>query len=255
MGVTVGDYDRDGKQDLFVTNFAFDYNTLYHDEGDGLYQDITRSLHFGQYQYVALAWGTYFADLDLDRDLDLFVAAGHIYAEADQRKPEQFYRQHNMVFANNGKGDYEDVSERSGPGLQIEDVHRGAAFGDLDNDGDVDVVVTVLNAKPQLLVNETERKGGYLLISLKGKTSNSDAVGTKVWVEVDGATLYHEVTSGGSFLSTSDPRVHVGLGTTRSVSLKVRWPSRLETTYKDVQPNSWIRIEEGQPTIAVVGKP
>jgi hypothetical protein len=254
MGVTAGDYDGDGRLDLFVTNFALDYNTLYHSEDGGLYEDISRALHFGQYQYLALAWGTGFVDLDLDRDLDLFVAAGHVYAEADQRKPEQFYRQHNMVFLNNGKGDYEDVSDRAGPGLQIEDVHRGAAFGDLDNDGDVDVVVMVLNGKPQLLVNESEKKGSYLLISLRAKSSNRDGVGTKVWVEVDGVTLFREAMSGNSFLSSNDPRLHVGLGTARNVSLKVRWPSRIETTYEHIEPNSWIRVEEGAPEVIVVSK-
>src|SRR6185436_20821172 len=152
MGIAVGDCDGDLDLDLFCTNFSHDDNTLYQNDGKGSFLDVTSRHLFGVEAWLSLGWGTEFADFDLDGDLDLFVANGHVYPEADQRAPELAYKQLNRVYEND-EGRFRDETARSGPALARRASFRGAAFGDVDEDGDVDVLVVAQNEVPSLLIN------------------------------------------------------------------------------------------------------
>ncbi len=248
MGTDFGDYDRDGWIDIVVTNFAHDLNTIYRNhEGKYFLDDSTRA-GLGV-TYLFLSWGTAFRDFDLDGDLDLFIANGHIYPQVDGYAMGTRYRQPNHLFVNQGAGRLSESSKALGPGFAIERSFRGAAFADYDDDGDIDVLVTAIDDAPLLLRNENVG-GHWLEIRLVGKRSNRDGIGARITVAASGKTWIADRHSGGSYLSSSDPRVHFGLGaTTRVSSIEVRWPSGTVDRLIDVEIDRLITIEEGS-TIA-----
>jgi len=246
MGATVGDYDGDGDLDLFVTNFAEDYNTLY-DNGDlGLFADVSHRAGLGTTSWWQLGWGTGFFDADNDARLDLFVANGHVYPDVEDLNRGATYRQRNQLFRNVGDGRFVDVSDAAGPGLAIARTSRGAAFGDYDNDGDIDVLVVNLNDRPTLLENVAPAGHHWLTFRLQGVTSNRDGIGARISVTADGRTQTREVRSGGSYLSHNDLRVHVGLGSSDTVEhVEVRWPSGTVDAFGDLAADAFYDIREG----------
>jgi hypothetical protein len=224
MGVDSGDYDGNGRPDLYVTNFSDDYNTLYRSDGGGLFTDVTFESGLGSVTFPFLAWGTAFADFDLDADLDLFVVNGHIYPEADRVASGTSYAQSNQLFVNEGGRRFRDVSREAG--LTAKRLGRGAAFGDVDDDGDVDAVVANMHALPSLLRNDSATGRSFLQLLLVGTASNRDGVGARVELTEGGRRQHRTSKAGGSYLSSHDPRIHFGLGTGREVErVIVRWPS------------------------------
>ena len=229
MGVDAGDYDGDGRLDIVKTNFSQDYTSLYHNDGDGLFTDVSfrsgLAATLGRY----LGWGVGFVDLDNDGLLDLFIANGHIYPDVERTGTSTF-RQRNQVFRNVGGGRFRHATDEIGGPLLVEKSSRGAAFGDYDDDGDIDVLVSVLDEGPMLLRNDT--KGGHwITLRLEGTVSNRSAIGAKVTVEAAGRRHVAEVRSGGSYVSQNDKRVHVGLGPATAVDrVSIRWPNgKVET--------------------------
>ncbi len=223
MGTDLGDYDGDGRPDIVVTNFAHDLNTIYRNVNGKLFIDDSRAAGLGT-TYLALSWGVGFHDFDLDGDLDLFIANGHIYPEVDGFDVGTRYRQPNHLFENAG-GRFTEVGGASGPGLALARSFRGAAFADFDDDGDVDVYVTALNDRGALLRNDSPRAGSWLRVRLVGKSANRDGVGAAVTAVVGERRLLRLRTGGGSFLSASDPRLHFGLGSAERVdALEIVWP-------------------------------
>jgi enediyne biosynthesis protein E4 len=224
MGVDAGDYDGDGRLDLVKTNFSQDYTSLYHNDGGGLFTDVSfrsgLAATLGRY----LGWGVGFVDLDNDGLLDLFIANGHIYPDVERTGTSTF-RQRNQVFRNMGGGRFRHATDEIGGPLLVEKSSRGTAFGDFDNDGDIDVLVSVLDEGPMLLRNDT--KGGHwITLRLEGTVSNRSAIGAKVTVEAAGRRQVAEVRSGGSYVSQNDMRVHVGLGPATDVDrVSIRWPN------------------------------
>ena len=225
MGVDLGDYDGDGDLDLYVTHFSDDYNTLYRNDGGGYFSDVTFRAGLGEASMPWVGWGTAFADLDNDADLDLFVANGHVYPVVDDHDLGTSYAQPNLVFANQGRAVFEDASPLAGPGLRVRKVSRGTAFGDYDDDGDVDILVLNADDTPTLLRNDGAG-GHWLGVRLRGRRSNRDGVGARIRVTAGGRTQVREVRAGASFLSSNDLRAHFGLGAATSVDrLAVSWPS------------------------------
>jgi hypothetical protein len=225
MGIAMGDADGDGHVDLVVTNFAEDFTTLYRGDGKGFFEDVSESSGVGGATFLSLSWGTALADLDNDADLDLVIANGHIYPQADEH-PEfgLAYRQRNLLLENLGDGRFADVTLEAGPGFRIEESSRGLAAGDYDDDGDLDLLISNLDAPPTLLRNDSA-VGNSLTVALEVPPGGGTAIGARVVVELEGRTLARMVTSGGSFLSTHDPRLHFGLGTARAARLvRVVWP-------------------------------
>jgi hypothetical protein len=229
MGVDAGDYDGDGRLDLVKTNFSQDYTSLFHNDGDGLFTDVSfrsgLAATLGRY----LGWGVGFVDLDNDGLLDLFIANGHIYPDVERTGTSTF-RQRNQVFRNVGGGRFRHATDEIGGPLLVEKSSRGTAFGDYDDDGDVDVLVSVLDEGPLLLRNDT--KGGHwITLRLEGTISNRSAIGAKVTVEAAGRRHVSEVRSGGSYVSQNDTRVRVGLGPATAVDrVSIRWPNgKVET--------------------------
>ena len=233
MGLAVGDYDNDGRPDLYVTNFSDDSNTLYQNQGGGLFADVTVASGHGAPTIPFLGWGTGFLDYDNDGLKDIFVANGHVYPQVDQFDWGTTWAQRPLLFRNVDGHHFEVVPAAPGSGLAVLRSARGAAFGDIDNDGAVDVVLNNCDSGPTLLHNEAGRKGHWLRVKLVGGAEGPrDAVGAVVNVLAEGRRQRLDVISGGSYCSQSDLRLHFGLGAARRVDrLEVRWPRGRRETF------------------------
>ena len=245
MGVAVGDYNRDGRMDIFKTNFAGDTSTLYANNGNGLCEDRTFASGFGR-NTRWLGWGVAFLDLDLDGWQDLFLVNGHVYPEVEQLKSEAGYRQRKVVYRNRGDGRFDDVTEQLGPPVTVAKAGRGAAFADFDNDGDVDVVVTNVHDTPELYRLDQKQPRTWAALHLVGVASNRSAIGSKVKLTAGGATQVSEVRGGGSYYSQNDLRVHFGLGAATSIDrVEVRWPNGREEQWTGLETNKIVTLTEG----------
>ena len=236
MGVAVGDYDGDGRDDLHVTNFENDANILYHNDGGGLFSETTYPAGVGNASVPFVGWGTNFLDYDNDAWPDLFVANGHVYPWVGELEWNTSYEQRVLLFRNL-KGRFAEVGRGGGDGLSVVRSLRGSATGDLDNDGDVDVVANPIDGEPFLLRNDGgNRAGHWLTLRLVGDPAQRcprDATGSVVFLNAGGARQRGDVASGRSVMSQSDRRVHFGLGTaTRVDRLEVRWANGPTVTYE-----------------------
>jgi len=231
MGSTAGDYDGDGKLDIFKTNFSDDTATLYHNNGDGTFTDATFASGLG-INTDALGWGAAFADVDNDGWPDLLVVNGHVYPEVDSAVMGTSYREPRFLYYNLGNGKFKDLSKSAGPGLTEPRSGRGMAIADLFNDGRLDAVVNNLSDFPMLLVNIASNQNHWLGLRLIGTTSNRDAIGARVTVHGATRIWVDEVRSGSSFNSSNDLRLHFGLGTApRLTSIEVHWPNGSDETF------------------------
>jgi enediyne biosynthesis protein E4 len=227
MGIAVGDYDRDGKLDLYLTSFSDDYNPLYHNDGEASFTDVTAQAGILEATIPFLGWGTVFLDFDNDGLLDLFVANGHVYRDVDQWDWGTTYAQRPQLFRNLDGKKFQEVPPATGSALAEVITGRGAAFGDLFNDGHIDVVLNNIDSTPTLLRNVVKNGNHWITLRLVGgPKSPRDGIGAKVFLTGGGATQRTDVFSGGSYGSTSDPRVHFGLGpATKIDKLEIHWPS------------------------------
>jgi hypothetical protein len=244
MGVTLGDYDHDGKLDLFITNFDDEYNILYHNEGRNSFTDVSFSSKVAQVSLPYVGWGTKFFDYDNDGWADLFVANGHAYPQRGH------YRQREFLHHNNQDGTFSEVASQLGSALLEERAGRGVAFGDIDNDGDVDIVVNDLDGSPQLLRNDGGNTNNSVLIKMIGVKSNRDGIGARVKIVSGDLTQIDEVHSGGSYLSQSDLRLPFGLEKRTKIDLiEVQWPSGTVDKVANAGVNKIITIKEGQGVV------
>ena len=225
MGADAGDYNGDGLIDLIVTNFSHDYNTLYENGPAGVFSDRSYAMGVAATAGPYLGWGVKLADFDNDGRLDIFIANGHVYPEVDRHGLGTRYQQQKQLFLNDGKR-FRHVTKEVGGALLLEKSSRGAAFGDYDNDGDIDALVINMNDTPTLLRNDTPQSRHWVTLRLVGTKSNRDAIGAKVTIEAGGRRQTAAVRGDGSYMSHSDLRVHFGLGEAAKVSrIEVRWPS------------------------------
>jgi hypothetical protein len=252
MGISAADYDLDGNLDLIKTNFAGDTPSLYHNQGGANFEDATFTAGLGAHtQY--LGWGCGFFDMDNDGWPDILICNGHVYPEVEQLKTEAGYAQRKLLYHNLHNGHFADVSLQAGPGISEPSPSRGAAFGDFDNDGDIDVVVNTVNDYPQLLRCDSKLDHNWIKIRTIGTKSNRSGIGARLMcvTHPPGETKPHqqidEVRSGGGYFSQSDLRVHFGLGKAEKVDvLEIRWPSGQVDTVKDVKANQVVFVKEGE---------
>ena len=247
MGLEAGDFNGDGRLDLFITNFSHDHNTLYENLGDAAFRDSSYSTGVAETSFNSLAWGIAFADLDNDGWQDVYVANGHIYPEIDDFPLGSTFKQPNQLYRNLGNGRFSEVSAESSPALQILRSSRGVAAGDYDNDGRLDLIVIELNDRPTLLHNRTANGNHWLRLRLAGSKSNRDAIGARVLVTAAGRTQVAEVRSGGSYLSHHDLRLHFGLGPAARVErLEIRWPSGDVELLENLAADQFYVVSEGK---------
>ena len=234
MGIAAGDYNGDGALDIFVTNLSYETNALYRNNGDGTFTDVIYEARLGKESYLYVGFGTGFLDADNDGWLDLFVANGHIIDNIAETHDVLTYAQPNQLFRNNGDGTFQEISETAGPYFHRAQVSRGSIFGDYDNDGDVDILVTQSNAPATLLRNENGNKQNWLRIKPVGTISNRDGIGARVLL----TQQIRDVNPGASYLSSHDARLHFGLGENTSVDrLEIRWPSGVVEVYENLPVN------------------
>jgi hypothetical protein len=248
MGVDAGDLDGDGREDLFVTNFTQDTCTLYRNEAPLLFADITGPLGLRAVTYDALSWGCAFFDFDLDADLDLVIANGHIYPQVDQA-PElnESYRQRPILLRNDD-GRLTDISDSAGPGFQFRASARGLATGDYDDDGDPDLLLTAMDAPPLLLRNDSPKVGHWLKLRVLNR-HGSPAIGAIARLTAGGRSQRRELRSGSSYQSQNALEAHFGLGPSEKVdALEVRWPAGGKTTLRDLSADRTITVREPTPT-------
>ena len=245
MGVAVGDYDGNGLFDIFVTNFAGDTNTLYQNLGKLLFADVTSLSGLGEISLQYLGWGTGFEDFDNDGLPDIFVANGHVYPQVDALDAGQHYAQRKEIYRNLGGGKFKEMAQDLGGDVLTPKSSRGAAFGDFDNDGDIDVLVINLNDRPSLYRNEGGNRNHWITLRLEGSHSNRDAIGARVEIFVAGKVQVHEVRSGGSYLSHNDMRLHFGLGNASRVDrIRIRWPNGHVEELPGMDGDRFVTIKE-----------
>jgi len=251
MGVSAADYDGDGWLDILKTNFDGDIPDLYHNERDGTFSLRTFDAKLGL-NLKYLSWGGGFFDYDNDGWPDIFIANGHVYPELESHHhPESPYRQRNLLYHNAGDGTFQDVTSIAGPGLELRRSGRGAAFGDLDNDGDLDIIINNQNDAPTLLRNEGGNKNHWLSVRTVGTLSNRDGIGACLILRASGRNQIDEVRSGGSYLSQNDLRVHFGLGQTAKIdSLEIHWPSGITDKLKNLPVDQFLTVQEGKAPLA-----
>jgi hypothetical protein len=251
MGVSAADYDLDGNLDLVKTNFAGDTPSLYHNLGGANFEDATFTAGLGAHtQY--LGWGCGFFDMDNDGWADILICNGHVYPEVEQLKTEAGYAQRKLLYQNLHNGHFADISLQAGPGISEPSPSRGAAFGDFDNDGDIDVVVNTVNDYPQLLRCDLKLEHNWIKVRTIGTKSNRSGIGARLMcvTHPPGETKAHqqidEVRSGGGYFSQNDLRVHFGLGKAEKVDvLEIHWPSGQVDTLRDIKANQVIFVKEG----------
>jgi hypothetical protein len=253
MGVAIGDYDGDGRNDLHVTNFSDDVNVLYRNDDGQSFTDTTYRAGLGEITIPFLGWGTNFFDYDHDGALDLLVANGHIYPNLDEAGWGTSYKQRLLLFRN-VKGKFHEVGSSAGDGLYAVRCARGSSVGDFDNDGDLDILLSNMDDAPTLLRNDgANRAGHWLTITLKGDPAEKcprDAIGTTVFCTAQGRRVRQEVASGRSFYSQSDLRVHFGLGAATKVDkLEVRWANGKTEQFEIKGVDQFVTIEQGKGII------
>jgi len=252
MGAAVGDYDLDGKLDILKTNFMDDTSNLYRGLGKGTFEDATRRAGLGvENRFVS--WGVGIVDLDNNGLPDLFIVTGNVYAELEKRFSQYPLRSQRILFRNLGNGRFEELLDQAGPAVADAHVSRGCAFGDFDNDGDLDILIVNLNEPPSLLRNDVSGTNHWLKVKLLGTKSNRSALGARVLVKAGEATQMQELSSQSSFLSCNDFRLHFGLGSATKAEVRVRWPNGVWQTLTDVAADRLVTIKEGAGIVPNLG--
>jgi hypothetical protein len=246
MGADAADYNRDGHLGVVVTHFSHDYTTLYENSGRGFFTDASYASGVAAGAGKYLGWGVGFVDFENSGLLDLFVANGHIYPEVDTHGLGTRYRQRKQVFRNLGNKRFQEITDQVGGGVLLERSSRGAAFGDYDNDGDIDVLVVNLDDRPTLLRNDTAAANHWVTLQLAGAKSNRDAIGARVRLTAGDRTQSTEIRSGGSYLSNNDRRAHFGLGAATRARVQIQWPSGLAEPAVDLDADRFYVAREGQ---------
>ncbi len=250
MGVAVGDFNRDGLLDIVKTNFAGDTDSLYLNLGDGTFEDHTYLSGLGLNTRY-LGWGVGFMDMDNDGWLDIFISNGHVYPEVDGSHIDSAYAEHKYLYRNLRNGQFEEVTDKAGPGITAAVPARGCAFGDFDNDGDLDVVVNCVNSLPQLLRCDSTLTRNWIKIRTVGTKSNRAGIGARITVTTAAGPAskplvqIEEVRSGGSYYSQNDLRIHFGLDTAPTANVDIAWPSGHTDHLKDLPANNLYVVEEG----------
>jgi hypothetical protein len=244
MGIGVGDYNLDGSLDLFKTHFADDTNGLYRNDGKGNFDDVTLPAKIGVETHY-ICWGAGIVDLDNDGWPDLFMVTGSVYPQVEKKLPNYPTNTPRAVFRNLGNGTFEELKEEAGPGVAANHCSRGCAFGDFDNDGDLDILVVNLNEPPSLLRNDLSGTNHWLKLKLVGTKSNRSAIGARVLVRYGKKIQVQEVLSQSSFYSVNDSRLHFGLGSETTANVEIRWPSGLQEKFNAVPVDVLIVAKEG----------
>lgn len=244
MGVGIGDYNLDGHLDLYITHFTDDTNTLYRNDGKGFFDDVTTEAHLGvDTRYTC--WGTGIVDLDNDGFPDLFVVAGSVYPGIGRRVPQYPDKCPRQVYRNLGNGTFEELAAKAGPAIVEPHSSRGCAFGDFDNDGDLDILVVNLNEPPSLLRNDVRVSNHWLKVKLVGTESNRSGIGARVLVRYGKKVQAQAVVSQSSYYSANDLRLHFGLGAEKSADIEVHWPNGRLETLKAIPSDQLVTIKEG----------
>ncbi len=245
MGLGVGDFNLNGRLDILKTHFAEDTPALYANDGRGGFSDVTIRSGLGvETRYVS--WGAGIVDLDNDGFPDLFWVTGSVYPEVEKKLREYPNRTPRVLFRNLGDGRFEELSDEAGPGVAALHCSRGCAFGDIDNDGDVDILIMNKNEPPSLLRNDVTGENRWIQIKLNGVKSNRSAIGARVLVTYGGHRQAQEVLAQAGFLSVNDKRLHFGLGKVDKVDIEVRWPSGARQQFPGVAANQFVAIDESR---------
>jgi enediyne biosynthesis protein E4 len=243
MGLGIGDPGLNGRLDIFKTHFADDTSVLYRNDGKGNFDDYTIRSGLGvETRYIG--WGAGIVDLDNDGFPDLFLVTGSVYPEIEKTMPGYPAKTPRVVFRNLGNGKFEELIDEAGPGVSAAHLSRGCAFGDFDNDGDVDVLIVNLNEPPSLLRNDVPVGNHWLKVRLIGVKSNRSAIGARVLCKYGGRVQAQEVLSQSSFYSANDRRLHFGLGASKTADLEIRWPSGLKQVLAGVAVDRVLTVTE-----------
>jgi hypothetical protein len=246
MGADAADYDRSGRPHLLVGNFANQMLALYRNEGNGLFVDEAPSSTVGRASLLSLAFGVFFFDYDLDGQQDIFAVNGHIEEEIARVQPKVLYKQIPLMFRNLGKGRFDSVGASLGAAFNVPQVGRGAAYGDYDRDGDLDILLINNQGPARLLRNDGGNKNHWLTIRTVGTKANRDGIGAVVRVESASGVQVQTVHSGSSYCSQSDLALTFGLGPDTLVkSVDVVWPSGTKDRVTGVAANQFVRLQEG----------
>jgi hypothetical protein len=244
MGLGIGDYACDGYLDVFKTHFTEDTPALYRNDGKGNFTDVTLRSGLGV-ETRFISWGAGIVDLDNDGWPDLFWVTGSVYPEVEKKYPQFAHRTPRVIFRNLGGGKFEELLGAAGPGIEDPHASRGAAFGDFDNDGDIDILIMNQNEPPSLLRNDVSGNDHWLKVKLVGTKSNRSAIGATVIASYGGRKQAQAVLAQSSYLSVSDRRLHFGLGAADKADLEIRWPNGGRESVRDLAANQLVTVTEG----------